>query len=76
MNHMLEISINEGKELCSSLVIRKSKLDPRKDSIFQVLECINNNVYKIDLLGEYVMSTTFNVVDLSLFDASKDSRIF
>jgi len=45
---------------------------PRGDGHFQVLTKINDNVYKIDLPDEYGISTTFNVVDLSLFDASND----
>ena len=51
---------------------RKSKLLPRGDGPFQFLERINDNAYKVDLPGEYQVSATFNVADLSLFDA--DSR--
>jgi len=47
---------------------RKSKLQPRGNSLFQVLERINDNAYKIDLPGEYNVSSTLNVSDLSLFD--------
>ncbi|XP_022891978.1 uncharacterized protein LOC111406839 [Olea europaea var. sylvestris] len=54
---------------------RKSKLLPRGDGPFQVLEKINDNTYKLDLSGEHNISTTFNVSDLSLFDASTDSRM-
>ncbi|XP_052197121.1 uncharacterized protein LOC127804307 [Diospyros lotus] len=53
---------------------RKSKLAPRGDGPFQVLERINDNAYKIDLPGEYNISATFNVSDLSPFDAGEDSR--
>ena len=53
---------------------RKSKLAPRGDGPFQVLEKINDNAYKIDLPGEYNVSATFNVADLSPFDAGQDSR--
>ena len=35
---------------------RHSKLNPRGDGPFQVLERINDNAYKIDLLGEYNVS--------------------
>ncbi|KAL4388719.1 hypothetical protein GQ457_09G017860 [Hibiscus cannabinus] len=49
---------------------RKTKLDPRGDGPFQVLERINNNAYKIDLPCEYNVSTSFNVSDLSPFDVS------
>ena len=44
---------------------RKSKLLPRGDGPFQVLERINDNAYKLDLPGEYNVSATFNVSDLS-----------
>lgn len=47
---------------------RKSKLLPRGDGPFQVLEKINDNAYKIDLPGDYNVSATFNVSDLSPFD--------
>ena len=53
---------------------RRSKLNPRGDGPFQILEKINDNAYKVDLLGEYNVSATFNVVDLSLFDVGEDSR--
>ena len=46
---------------------RKSKLSPRGDGPFQVLERINNNAYRLDLLGEYRVSTTFNICDLIAF---------
>ena len=53
---------------------RRSKLHPRGDGSFQVLERINDNAYKLDLPGEYNISVTFNVSDLSLFDVGDDSR--
>uniref|UniRef100_A0A2N9EXV0 RNA-directed DNA polymerase n=2 Tax=Fagus sylvatica TaxID=28930 RepID=A0A2N9EXV0_FAGSY len=53
---------------------RRSKLHPRGDGPFQVLERINDNAYKLDLPGEYNISATFNVSDLSLFDVGDDSR--
>ena len=53
---------------------RQSKLLPRGDGPFQVLERINNNAYKLDLPGEYTVSATFNVSDLSPFDAGDDLR--
>ena len=53
---------------------RKTKLHPRGDGPFQVLERINENAYKIDLPSHYGnVSATFNVSDLSLYDAG-DSR--
>ncbi|XP_071933078.1 uncharacterized protein [Coffea arabica] len=50
-------------------VQRRNKLQPRGDGPFQVLERINDNAYKLDLLGEYGVSATFNVSDLAPFDA-------
>jgi hypothetical protein len=52
---------------------RRSKLHPRGDEPFQILEKINDNAYKVDLPGEYKVSATFNVSDLSPFDVGKDS---
>jgi hypothetical protein len=56
------------------LARRRSKLHPRGDGPFQVLARINNNAYKLDLPGEYNISATFNVCDLSPFDVGDDSR--
>lgn len=54
---------------------RKSKLMSHGDGLFKVLEKINDNAYKIELLGDdYVVSSTFNVVDLSLFFGSEESE--
>ena len=53
---------------------RWSKLHPRRDGQFQVLEKINDNAYKLDLPGEYNISATFKVSDLSPFDVGDDSR--
>jgi len=47
---------------------RKSKLQPRGDDHFQVLERINDNAYKVDLPSEYGVSVTLNVSDLSFLD--------
>jgi len=44
---------------------RKSKLMPRSDGPFEILEKIGSNAYEVDLPGEYGVSTTFNVADLS-----------
>ena len=51
---------------------RKSKLSPRGDGPFQVLERINNNAYKFDLPEEYGVSTTFNISDLIPFVGGAD----
>jgi hypothetical protein len=53
---------------------RHSKLLPRRDGPFQVLKRINDNAYKLDLPGEYNVSATFNVTDLSPFDVGDDLR--
>jgi hypothetical protein len=53
---------------------RRSKLLPRGDGPFQIVERINDNAYKLDLPGEYNISATFNVSELSLFDVGDDSR--
>ena len=44
--------------------LRKSKLMPRATGPFKVLEKINYNAYKLDLPTDFVVSTTFNIVDL------------
>ena len=53
---------------------RNFKLNPGGDGLFQVLQGINDNAYKIDLPGEYNVSVTFNVSDLSNFDVRSYSR--
>ena len=50
------------------LAQRRSKFLPKGDGHFQVLERINDNAYKLDLPGEYNVSATFNVTDLSPFN--------
>ena len=42
---------------------------PRADGPFEVLEWINNNAYKVDLPSDYGVSATFNVADLSPYEA-------
>ena len=48
---------------------RKNKLMPRDDGQSEVLECINDNAYKLDLPGDYGVLATFNVADLSACQA-------
>ena len=43
---------------------RKSKLAPRGDGPFKVLQKVGDNAYKLELLGTYDVSATFNVADL------------
>jgi len=44
---------------------RKSKLMPRVDGPFKILERLNDNTYKVNLPSDYGVSATFNVADLS-----------
>ena len=53
---------------------RRSKLLPRGDGQFQVVARINDNAYKLDLPGEYNVSATFNVSDLSPFDVGENHQ--
>ena len=53
---------------------RKSKLQPRRDGPFQILERINDNAYKIHIPSEYGVSFSFNVVDLTPFVVGSDSE--
>jgi hypothetical protein len=39
----------------------------------KILERINDNAYKVDLLGKCSVSATFNIFYLSLFDVGDDS---
>ena len=43
----------------------KSKLMPRADRPFKVLESMNGNAYKINLPRDYGVLATFNVANLS-----------
>jgi hypothetical protein len=43
--------------------LRKSKLMPRADGPFKVLEMINENAYKLDLPADFGVSPTFNIAD-------------
>jgi hypothetical protein len=54
---------------------RKSKLSPRGDGPFKVIQKVNDNAYKIELPPEYSnVSTTFNVKDLLRFVGEPESR--
>jgi len=44
---------------------RKSKLMPRADVPFEILERVNDNAYKVNLPCDYGVSAAFNVADLS-----------
>ena len=52
---------------------RKSKLMPRSDGPFEIIEKVGPNAYKVDLPGDYGVSATFNVADLSpYFDEDEE----
>lgn len=56
---------------------RHTKLHPHGDGPFQVVAGVNDNAHKLDLPGDYGVSATFNVSDLSPFEfdtSSLDSR--
>jgi hypothetical protein len=44
--------------------LHKSKLLPRADGPFKVLERINDNAYKLELPADFGVSPTFNIADL------------
>jgi len=44
---------------------RKSKLMPRADGPFGILESVNDNACNVNLPRDYVVSGTFNVAHLS-----------
>jgi hypothetical protein len=52
--------------------LRKSKLMPRADDRFRVLEKINENAYKLDLPADFGVSPTFNIVDLKPYLGEED----
>jgi hypothetical protein len=45
--------------------LRKSKLMPRADGPFKILEKINENAYKLDLPANFGVSPTINIADLN-----------
>jgi hypothetical protein len=47
--------------------LRKSRLMPRADGLFKVLEKINENAYKLDLPADFGVSPTFNIADLKSY---------
>ena len=53
---------------------RNSKLQPRGDRSFQVLDRISDNAYKINLPGKYVVSTNLNAANLTPFDVGDDFK--
>lgn len=56
---------------------RYGKLQPRADGPFKILKKIGDNAYKVELPGDYGVSATFNVADLSPYvgeESELDSR--
>ena len=51
---------------------RKSKLMPRADGPFKVLEKINDNAYKLELHADFGVSPTFNIADLKPYLGEDD----
>jgi hypothetical protein len=54
------------------LDLRKSKLMPRADDPFKVLENINENAYKLDLPADFGVSPTFNIADFKPYLGEED----
>jgi hypothetical protein len=54
------------------LELRKSKLLPRADGPFEVLEKVNDNAYKLDFPVDFEVSPTFNVADLRPYLGEED----
>jgi hypothetical protein len=52
--------------------LRKSKLMPRANGPFKVLEKINENVYMLDLPADFGLSPTFNIADLKPYLGEED----
>ena len=52
--------------------LRKSKLMPRADGPFKVLEKINDNAYKLELPADFTVSPSFNVADLTPYLGEDD----
>jgi len=53
----------------------KSKIMPRSEGPYEVLEQVGPNAYKVDLPGDYGISATFNMADLRPYvDESEEIR--
>ncbi|WVZ83846.1 hypothetical protein U9M48_030943 [Paspalum notatum var. saurae] len=52
--------------------LRKSKLMPRADGPFKIIEKINDNTYKLELPPEFGVSPTFNIADLTPYLGEED----
>jgi hypothetical protein len=54
--------------------LRKSKLMPRVDGPFKVLEKINKNAYKLDLPVDFGVSPIFNILNLKPYLGEEDEH--
>jgi len=54
---------------------KRSKLMSWVDGPFQILERINDDNYKVGLPGEYDVTATFHIFNLSLFDVGDNLRL-
>jgi hypothetical protein len=52
--------------------LRKSKLMPRADGLFKVLDRISENAYKLDLPTDFGVSYIFNIADLKPYLGEED----
>jgi hypothetical protein len=52
--------------------LRKSKLMPRADGPFKIIEKINDNAYKLELPPKFGVSLTFNISDLKPYLGEED----
>jgi hypothetical protein len=53
--------------------LRKSKLMPRADGPFKIIEEMNDNAYKLELPPEFGVSPTFNISDLRPYLGEEDA---
>jgi hypothetical protein len=52
--------------------LKRSKLMPRADGLFKVLEKTNENAYKLDLPTDFGVSPIFNITDLKPYLGEED----
>jgi hypothetical protein len=64
------VSMHLRKEQFPNL--RKSKLMPRVDGPFNVIEKINENAYRLNLPAHFGVSPTFNIADLKQYLGEED----
>jgi len=78
-NHVYATKAHKAN-MSSSPVIRFGYICVRRDirtienQSYNHEEMGHDNTYKVDLSGEYDVSATFNIYDLTLFDVGDDSR--